>query len=914
MGFRFSILGPLEVEDVPGLGGPKPRTLLARLLLEPNRVVGYEELTDAVWPESPPGTARHTLQVYVASLRRALGHERIRAERGGYAVSVEPDELDLVRFEELVAEGTRRRRAGDTEAAHLLLTEALALWRGSPLADVAPALAPERARLDEQRLAAEEEQIDAALALGRHADLVPRLEELVRRHPTRERLRRHLMLALYRSDRQAEALDAFREARRTLVDELGLEPSADLRELQAKILRQDPELAARDETGPTPIHVPAPATPLVGRRREIDEVVGLLTGGTRLVTFTGPGGSGKTRLAQQTARELAPAFPDGVVFVALGALRDASLVPAEIVRALGLEDATDPRGALATHLGTRSMLLVLDNFEQLTDAAEVITGLLEAAPALKVLVTSRHALRVYGEHDFRVEPLALTDEAVPLFVQRALAAGVRVDAADAVLELCRRVDCLPLGIELVAARTREVSLHNLQASLPRLEAAVGGMRGVPDRQTSLRSTIDWSYELLDSEERRLFEALGVFAGGCTQEDALAVAGGDASTIGSLADKSLVRRVDGRVAMLETIAEYAAEKLEVSGRAGDVRRRHADHFLALAEAGEAVRRTPAEVDWWDRLDADRDNVRAALAWWLDHEPALAARLVEGAFRFWYTRGHFEEAAHAYKRVLDAAAVAEGERARLLSYASAFEFARRRLGRARALAEESLGLRRRLGDADAIARSLVMLGTIHVEEQAEDSALPLLDESVALARKVNDDVLLAFTLSNLANALLSAQELERFSPVGEEALEVARRVGDSSAQRATLLNLGLAALLADDPLGGAARFAESLELARELGDPVAIVESIEAIAAAAAACGRAVDAARLLGAAEAFRKGSDLELESVSRVVHERALATLRASLDKHELDLVWTAGAQLASREAASEAAAVADLLTAQRAV
>ena len=909
MGFAFRILGQLEVENTSDLGGPKPRTLLARLLLEPNRVVAYDELIEAVWPDEPPRRARHTLQVYVSSLRRALGKDRIRSDARGYSARVGPEELDLSRFERLSAEGRARLRSGDAEGALSRLEEALSLWRGPPLGDVAPALEIERARLDELRLGVTEEEVDAALALGRHEDVVARVEALVRRHPTRERLRRQLMLALYRSGRQAEALEAYRDARRTLVEELGLEPGGELRELEAAILRHDPALAPARAEPPGPEHrVPAPATPLVGRGREVGEISALLANGVRLVTLTGPGGSGKTRLALQAAAKLAGTFADGIFFVGLGALGDAHLVPAEIARALGVEDARGPRAALVDHLRPRTELLVLDNFEQLTDAASFVGGLLAEAPGLKLLVTSRYALRVYGEHEYPVEPLALEEEAVPLFLQRALAVGRRLEADEVTRELCRRLDCLPLAIELVATRTREVSLEDLASTWPRLEAAVGGMRDVPARQQTLRATIAWSYDLLDEDERRLFEALGAFFGGCGSQDAEAVTGASSSAIRSLVDKNLVRRDGPRFAMLETIREYALEKLEESGSAEEVRRRHAEHFLGLAEAGEEVRRTPGEVDWWNRLDVDRDNLRAAFGWWLEHDPAVAGRLVEGVFRFWYTRGHYEEGALAYERVLEVAELSDPDRARLLSFASAFEFARRRLELARALAEESLELRRLLGDRDAIARSLVMFGTILVEEEAHDSALPLLEESVALARAVDDPVLLAFTSSNLAAALLSARELERFREVGHEALDLARKVGDTITEKATLLNLGLAAVLGDDPVSGAARFAESLDLARELGDPLGLLECIEGVAAAAAASGRAIEAARLFGAAEALAREEKLVLESVSRLVHDRALEAIRARLDEDQLREGWRAGAKLDADEAAAEAAGVAAAL------
>lgn len=906
MALGFRILGPLEVKGTASLGGPKPRTLLARLLLEPNRVVSYDELIDALWPDDPPEQARHTLQVYVSSLRRALGNERIRGDRGGYALRVEPAELDAARFEDLVAEGTRLLRVGEAEAAHACLTKALALWRGDALADVAPALAHERARLNELRVAAGEEEIEAALALGQHGELVPRLESLVRRHPTRERLRRQLMLALYRSGRQADALGVYRDARRTLRDELGLEPSPDLRELEAAILRHDVGLGGGGSEAPArpEHHLPAPATPLVGRRREVDEISVLLTGGTRLVTLTGPGGAGKTRLAIQAASELAGSFADGVFFVSLGALRDPELVLPEIAEALSVEGARGLRAALTAHIRSRTQLLVLDSFEQVIDAAASIAGLLVDAPGLRLLVTSRHPLRVYGEHEYPVGPLSLDDEAVPLFLQRALASGRRIEADEAVRELCQRLDCLPLAIELAAARVREVSLEDLRAALPRLDAAVGRMRDVPARQRTLRAAIEWSYDLLEPAEQRAFEGLGVFVGGCTLAAARHVASAEPPTVRSLVDHSLLAAEDNRLVMLETIREYAVERLTRSGRAEAVRRRHAEHFLSTAEAGEEIRHTAAEVDWWNGLDADRDNVRAALAWWLEHDQAAAAGLAARVFRFWYTRAHYDEAALAYERVLAAADLPSAERARLLSYAAAVEFARRRFDRARPLAEESLELRRTLADPDAIARSLVMLGFVHVEEEAFGDALPLLEESVELARAVGDPVLLGFTVTNLAAALVSAGELERLPSVGAEALKLAQSVGDRSGERATLLNLGLAALLDGDPATAAARSAESLALARELGDPMALVESIEGVAAAAAEAGRAADAARLLGAAESAAAARSLVLESASRSAHERTLKTLRSALDPDDLQLHWRAGALLDADEAAAEAAAL----------
>ena len=360
MGSLFRILGPLEVEGAPPLGGKKPRTVLARLLLEPNRAVPADALIDAVWGDDPPAHARHALQVYVSSLRRSLGTGRIRAEGGGYAIGVEEDELDLLVFERLV-----ERRS---------LAEALTLWRGSALADITPALETERARLDELRLAAIEERVEADLAFGRQSQLVAELEALTAEHPLRERFHAQLMLALYRSRRQADALAAYRRARSAL-DELGIEPTPDLRELETAILRQDTALDLDVPESPRR-RLPAPATMLVGRRREVGEIRDAVERGARLVTLTGPGGIGKTRLAIEVASGLAERFRDGVTFISLGALRDHALVPAEIASALGLESPGEATEAIAEHLVERNALLVVDNFEQVDEAAPVLAEIL----------------------------------------------------------------------------------------------------------------------------------------------------------------------------------------------------------------------------------------------------------------------------------------------------------------------------------------------------------------------------------------------------------------------------------------------------------------------------------------------------------------------------------------------------------
>jgi predicted ATPase/DNA-binding SARP family transcriptional activator len=893
------------------LGGPKQRAVLALLLLDAGELVPTERLVEEIWHGGQGGSPR-SVQVYVSELRRLLGAPgRIRGEAGGYRLVAAAEEIDARRFEQLLGEGRALLGAGDAEEAATTLREALALWRGPVLADLAyePFAQTEIGRLEELRLAALEERIAAELALGRHAELVAELEALVAQEPLRERLRAQLMLALYRSGRQPDALAVYHDTRKTLL-ELGLEPGGELRQLEAAVLRQDstlmvepPELRARRR-------LPAQPTPLVGRRREVEGVASLLRQDARLVTLTGPGGTGKTRLALQAAHELADRFPDGVVFVGLAALRDAKLVPAEVASALGLESGGQAaEDALARHLRERAMLLLIDNFEQVDEAAPALGALLGAAERLRLLVTSRHALRLYGEHEFPVPPLAEDDD-VDLFLARARAVRPEFAANGAVRELCARLDRLPLAIELAAARARELTPAEMLATLPRrLDLAAQGPRDAPERHRALRATIEWSYELLPEGQQTLFARLGVFSGGWTGEAAEAVCDADQDALRSLVDKSLVLETGGRFSMLETIREYADERLRAAGDGETIGRRHAQHFLELARAGEEVRRQPGEIGWMDRLESERDNLRAALDWWLEHDAAAAASLAEGAFRFWATRAYFEEGQLAFERVLQTARLDPDDRARLLAYAASFAFGRRDLAKADALAEQSLELQRPLGDDIALARALVLLGTIRTEEGGHEESISLLEEAVDLARQSEFEQVIAFAVNHLAMALVSAGDYERFAPVGSEALERARAIGDPHGECATLTNIACAALLTDDLDEAAARFAEALSLALEIRDPLGIPSAFEGLAGVAAALGDGQRAARLLGAAETFVEARNITLERVNRYARERTETSLRDSLGEEELQRQRGLGGALEQEQAVAEALEVARAAT-----
>ena len=631
---EFRVLGPLQVARegrLLPLGGFKQRGLLALLLLDRNRVVPRDRLVDVLWGEQPPASAANGIQIYVSKLRRLLADDEaaeasaIVTEPPGYRLRVPPGELDADRFERLIAEGREALGTGKAERAETTFAHALTLWHGSPFADFAaePFAQAEIARLERLRLHALEERVEAQLSLGRYAEVQAELPTLIEQHPLEERLRAQLMVALYRSGRQADALAAYQGFRRLLADELGLDPSPDLREIERRILRQDPALVApaassrRAELPPAaagsppsaPLkqtNLPVPPTPLIGREQELEEA-GRLLRGHRFVTLTGPGGSGKTRLALQLAADAAEDFPDGVVWVPLQALRDPELVLPTIARAMGTGDT------LAEDGSERRVLLVLDNFEQLLASASRVGTLAAQLPHVKVLVTSREPLHIGAEYEFPVAPLR-EREAVALFIERAAAAKPDFTDDGAVVEICRRLDCLPLALELAAARVKVLSAAELLKRLDRrLPILTGGSRDAPERQRTLRATIAWSYELLAPNERRAFARLAVFAGGCTLEAAEQACQASLDTVAALIDKSLLRREGDRYFMLETIGEYALERLEESGELDELRQRHADYYLEQARSVELLIRSPQAAGAIDQLEPEHDNLRAALRW-------------------------------------------------------------------------------------------------------------------------------------------------------------------------------------------------------------------------------------------------------------------------------------------------------------
>ncbi|TDQ49556.1 BTAD domain-containing putative transcriptional regulator [Actinorugispora endophytica] len=691
---KFSILGTLAVHDDEGrpvpVGGTRLRALLAILLLEPGRGIGAERLIDEIWDGVAPAGAANALQALVSRLRRALGEAApLRAEPAGYRLDIDPADVDLWRFEELVEQGRRARAEGRVERAAELLDAALALWRGPADVLALPGGRGVAVRLAELRGTVTEERLGLALDLGEHARALPDIEAVAAQSPSRERPTALLMRALAASGRTAEALAAYDKLRRVLVDELGIDPSPELRALHVRLLRGEldprPERPLDDEEEPPAVRLPPTLTSFVGRAAEVRAAVDLVGGG-RLVTLTGPGGAGKTRLCIESAARLAAERPglvrDGVWFVELTPLTGDAEVSQAVLAALGLRErvpvgvrggapaAHEPMARLTEALRGRRMLLVLDNCEHVVEAVAAFAArLLAACPGVRILATSREALSVAGERLLPVPSLDLPPEgtgadraaqyaSVRLFTERvgAVLPGFAVNDGNVaqVVRLCRELDGMPLALELAAARVRTMPLARLSDRLSdRFRLLAGGNRLALPRHRTLLAVVDWSWELLDDAERALLRRLSVFAGGATLDavqqvcaddaEAGVIAGRDVwSVLFALVDKSLVQIVDSggdgtdhrHYGMLETVRAYGARRLAEAGETTAVRAAHAARVLRLWREGDPQLRGAGQRRWLARLRGEQDDHTAALRWALEvRDTGLALDLTLAAHWYW-----------------------------------------------------------------------------------------------------------------------------------------------------------------------------------------------------------------------------------------------------------------------------------------
>jgi predicted ATPase/DNA-binding SARP family transcriptional activator len=918
---RFGIPGPLQVIGDNGLelalGGRMPRTVLAILLLRANEVVSSDRLVEELWAGAPPASAAKGLHVHVSRLRRTLaashpdsGDERLVTAAGGYLLRIAPDELDVQRCQRLIGEGRSLLAAGRPDQALAALSGAVELWRGDVLADFQyDAFAQaEIARLGELRAAVLEERIAVEMLLGREAPVLGELERLVREYPFRERLRGQLMLALYRTGRQAEALAAYRAARSALVDELGIEPSVELRQLHEAILAQDgallqtdpgqaapPAGATTDGRAPGHVHLPVQATPLIGRERELAELM-TLADSCRLITLTGTGGTGKTRLGMAFAAGLANRYPDGVWWVPLAMVSEARLVPAAIAAALG--DIAD----LPMYLRGRALLLVLDNFEHVIEAARAVAELLSGAPGCGVIVTSRERLGVAAEQEYPVAPLS-PHSAVELFTARARQVEPGYEPGAEIDAICERLDRLPLALELAATRVKLLSEQQLLTRLEqRLPLLAGGRRDLPKRHSTMRATIAWSYGLLTRPERRLFTRLAVFVGSFELEAAEQICDADLDTLQSLIDKSLVRHAEnGRFFLLGTTREYALERFDSSDERDEIRARHARWYFALGVAdGDGPREGTDDLI---RLRQDAANVGLALAWALDHDIAAALPLADALFTPWLGAGRIRELERWYVRALaDPTALSLGDRAKALAGLGHALVFLERLDQARAALIKALTLYRDASDERGETRVLLSLGAAEFIAGAPDSALAWEEQALSIYERLDDTLGIARTLHFIAEAVRDLGDFERSAELFARSIEIRRANGLGSGP-ATVHSLGDLSLDKGDMPVAERYYREALALGLEEEDVRLQAYCSAGLACVAARNGDAATAGRLWTLAERLEHEIGFRMVAAERVRYERNLTPPLTNTDEYRAGIAdaanidpLTAAAEIVNRE------------------
>jgi predicted ATPase/DNA-binding SARP family transcriptional activator len=884
----YRVLGSLEVRDGDGLlelGAAKQRALLAVLLLNVNQTVSRDRLIDELWGDNAPETAVQSIHVYVSRLRKVLPPQTLLTRPPGYALKIERDELDLHRFEQMVVDGRISLAAGDPDRGSRVLRDALALWRGPAFAEFAeePFARTEIARIDELRLAALEDRIEADLALGRQATVIGELEALVTENPHREHLREQLMLALYRSGRQPEALAAYHDAREKLA-ELGLGPGERLRELERKILNHDPSLEppSRRSVGATPTNLPAQPTSFVGRERELAEIVATVASDrASVLTLTGAAGSGKTRLAVAAAWRVADHFPHGVIFISLEHVRDAALVAPAIARALDLHSPPDElEDAIERRLRGRRVLLVLDNFEHVLAAAPAVARLVTATSVF--LVTSRAPLYIAAEREYPVPTMA-PHEARELFVERARALAPNFESSRTAAAICQRLDNLPLAIELAAARVDvlapEAILRRLNSMLSLLTT---GPRDAPTRQQTLRAALDWSYDLLPDLAKTLLSRLAVFVGEFSLAAAERVCDADLETVQVLVDNSLVRTHDGRLSLLDAVSEYASERLSGGGEAEAVRLRHARYFAELGDQMfQSGRRGDDDGGWASWAIANSGNLEAARSVLkATHSRLDELRLIAplASAQAYTERRH--EALGTLEEVLEGVDLSDHRRCEIEFLAAWLAGKCGRHTRGRELAAASVVRARGVGDTLTEVGALAATAFI-VSEQGD---LEFADDAHLQAERVARDHWpshVPFILANRALIALERAEFARARTLFDEALLLTGGTGDG-----LWINLALSYLLEDRPTEAEPWLRRSLSKLYDIGSKAELLYALNGYVAFHAT-DRPERAARLLGALESLRAELGISLERVDLLLatqtREKLASRLGCRFDELEAD-------------------------------
>jgi predicted ATPase/DNA-binding SARP family transcriptional activator/Tfp pilus assembly protein PilF len=935
----------VDGEPVSKFKYAKVRALLAYLALESHRPLPRPSLAALLWPDQPENAARSSLSQALATLRRAMGPKHEAALRTGVdTIQLDPNaiQVDVSQFLALLREAeTHEHRSWRTcTPCALRLEQAIALYRGNFLADFS---LPDSATFEEWGGLQREHLLQRALSAlqhlaewqewrGRYADAIATVRRQLDLEPYLEVNHRTLLRLLALNGEQSAALTHYQQLQALLSRELGARPEAGTTLLYNQVL-QSRLGGLRQQAGFT---VPLPPTPLVGRASELDAVCSKLQNGARLLTITGTAGIGKTRLALETAYKLRYDYEDGVYYVELAPLNDPLLVGAGIGRVLGLKErpGQDMRHTLQDHLRSKHLLLLLDNFEHVDQAATLVSGLLGVCPGVKFLVTSRKPLKLRAENLFPLQPLA-EEEALQLFEQRAQAAGAsNPEAGDRTIyrEICRRLDGLPLAIELFAAQARVRSARELLAQIEQSRLSpLPGLSDLPDRQQTLRTAIQWSYDLLEAEQQLVFRRLGVFAGGCTVETLLAVVGESPSrllAVEALQDASLVQvQATGgerRYILLQTLREFALEQLVSQGEAEAARRRHAETFLSLVELTKPKLNGLDQKDWFDRLERELANLRLALSWSQANAIETGLRIASNLENLWIVRGISTEGRKWLQSALQAGVELPVEsRAEALRVAGVLARNQEDYPEARQLLDQSREIFLKIEDSNGLARTLYHLGTVSEGQADYPTALAYFQEGLDLARSQQDWFLEACALDGLAllavrrgdyaqarihdeqalglfqahhnirNIAMTTSNLGIIAsnqgdyPAARRYLETAlasgREIGDQHVITLAMLNLANVQIAQGDYAGARANLEESIHRQRTTGDTTGLAAQLGAFGRALQKLGESVAAraaqaeALSLRAGVGDQRGVAVSLENLALVEFDESQAERAALL-------------------------------------
>jgi predicted ATPase/DNA-binding SARP family transcriptional activator len=929
----------------------KVRALLAYLAAQPEQEHPRSLLVGLLWPELPNQTALANLRQALNHLRRAL-HDRqagtpfLLVQRDHIRWnSLAPASIDAVRFTALleVARQHPHRSPLRCQECQQRLQEALALYQGPFLADF---FLPDSASFEEwvilTREAYQRQALQAMAALARIFEELGQYDQALHYayrqleiDPWREEIHRQVMHLLALSGQRGAALAQYESCRRVLAQEFGLEPEPETQRLyeQIRTLASGAGTAATQgaPNQVSPKALPAPVTPFVGRQKELARIASLCAGpDCRLITIIGAGGMGKTRLALQAAAQQQAAFAAGACFVPLAGISSANILASTIAQQLQIPLAAevDVKQQLLEYLSEKDLLLVLDNFEHLLNGAGLVAEILEHCPGVVVLVTSRERLRLYGEWVFELEGLALPpehsleeaqeSEAVRLFLQgaRRANASASLDQAGSqhIARICRLLDGVPLAIELASAWTRSLSPAQIAREIEKNLAFLdGSVRALPEGGQSLQAIFDHSWRLMSALEQEVFKKAAVFRGGFSRAAFEAVAGGDLLLIGALLDKSLLaRRPNERYELHEITRQYALQRLDAAGELPAACSRHLGYFLQLGETAQPELEGQQAAAWFDVLEDETDNLRAALAWSIESGDIHSGmRLAVSLYRFWYWRSRFPEGSYWYDALLEATrplapAVPPELLAKALHACGVLYNEMGALEQAQQRFQESLALRRQTGDKPGQAACLNSLGAIAFDRQDYPAAEALFEESLALRRQIGQRASLHIPLNNLGLLAQARRDYARARGLLEECLELLRETDHSASIAHSLADLGWVVLSQGDLDYAAALFKEALDLFQEVGDLDGlcyVLEGMAGVSAQAAPGHSKRKAARCFGAAHALRESISSPLSLPEQAEYEPHLEHIRSVLGEETFEQAWCEGRQTISGQPIESAVA-----------